>query len=164
MIIVDEAYHLLEFAAGFLAAIARNLRRYGGSLVVCTQCFADLQTLGKTQENNGHRQAIYQNSAWKVILPQDSTTDFEAHSDFKEKIPLLKSLSFERGEYSEMLLSSSGIDVVGRLILDEFSASVFSTESEDFNFIARQEAKGTPMEQIMDNLIKAKKDARRQGQ
>lgn len=164
MIIVDEAWHLLDFAAGFLAAIARNLRRYGGSLVVCTQCFADLQTLGKTEENNGHRQAIYQNSAWKVILPQDSTTDFEAHSDFKEKIPLLKSLSFERGEYSEMLLSSSGIDVVGRLILDEFSASVFSTESEDFNFIARQEAQNIPMEQIMDNLIKAKKDARRQRQ
>lgn len=105
MIIVDEAWHLLEFSAGFLAAIARNLRRYGGNLVVCTQCFADLQTLGNTEENNGHRQAIFQNSAWKVILLQDSTTDFEAHSDFKEKIPLLKSLSFERGEYSEMLLS-----------------------------------------------------------
>ncbi|MDP5021019.1 MAG: ATP-binding protein, partial [Rickettsiaceae bacterium] len=31
MIIVDEAWMLLDHCAGFLAAIARNLRRYGGS-------------------------------------------------------------------------------------------------------------------------------------
>ena len=60
-----------------------------------------------------------------------------------------------------MLLSSAGIDVVGRLMLDPFSASIFSTESADFNFIARQEAQNIPMEQIMDNLIKAKADAKR---
>ena len=112
MIIVDEAWMLLDHCAGFLAAIARNLRRYGGSLVVCTQCFADLQTAGSSTENNNQRRAIFENSAWKVNLPPGSFTDFEAHSEFKEKVPLLKSLSFERGKYSEMLLSSSGIDVV----------------------------------------------------
>jgi type-IV secretion system protein TraC len=160
MIIVDEAWMLLDHCAGFLAAIARNLRRYGGSLVVCTQCFADLQTAGGSTENNNQRRAIFENSAWKVNLPPGSFTDFEAHSEFKEKVPLLKSLSFERGKYSEMLLSSSGIDVVGRLMLDPFSSAVFSTESSDFNLIMRQEAQGVPMEQIMDNLIKAKADAR----
>ena len=60
-----------------------------------------------------------------------------------------------------MLLSSSGIDVVGRLMLDPFSAAVFSTESSDFNLIMKQEAEGIAMEQIMDNLIKVKADARR---
>ena len=161
MIIVDEAWKLLDYAAGFLAAIARNLRRYGGSLVVCTQCFADLQTAGDTQDNNNHRRAIFENSAWKVNLPPSSFADFEAHSEFKEKVPLLKSLSFARGEYSEMLLSSSGIDVVGRLMLDPFSSALFSTESHDFNFIKNQEQHGIPMEQIIDNLIKAKEYAKR---
>ena len=161
MIIVDEAWMLLEHCAGFLAAIARNLRRYGGSLVVCTQCFADLQSAGETQNNNNHRRAIFENSAWKIILPPSSLTDFESHSEFKEKIPLLKSLSFERGKYSEMLLSSAGIDVVGRLILDPFSSAVFSTESNDFNFIKTQEEQGIEMEQIMDNLIRAKTGARK---
>lgn len=156
MIIVDEAWMLLDYAAGFLAAISRNLRRYGGSLVVCTQCFADLQTAGNTIDNNNHRRAIFENSAWKVILPPGSFADFENHSEFKEKVPLLKSLSFERGMYSEMLLSSSGIDVVGRLMLDPFSSALYSTESSDFNFIKRQEEQGVPMEQIMDNLIKVK--------
>jgi type IV secretory pathway VirB4 component len=153
MIIVDEAWMLLDHCAAFLAAIARNLRRYGGSLIVCTQCFADLQTAGDTESNNNHRRAIFENSAWKINLPPGSFTDFEAHSEFKDKVPLLKSLSFERGKYSEMLLSSAGIDVVGRLILDPFSAAVFSTESGDFNFLEKQEREGIPMEEAIDNLI-----------
>ena len=156
MIIVDEAWMLLEDVAGFLAAFARNLRRYGGSLVVCTQCFADLQTAGRTQDNNNHRRAIFENSAWKINLPPNSFNDFESHSEFKEKVPLLKSLSFERGKYSEMLLSSAGIDVVGRLMLDPFSNAVFSTESGDFSFIKKQEAMGIPIETIIDNLIEVK--------
>lgn len=161
MIIVDEAWKLLDDCAAFLAAFARNLRRYGGSLVVCTQCFADLQTAGESQDNNNHRRAIFENSAWKVNLPPSSFNDFEAHSEFKEKVPLLKSLSFERGKYSEMLLSSSGIDVVGRLMLDSFSNAVFSTESTDFNFIRKQEAEGIPIEIIMDNLIREKARVRK---
>lgn len=161
MILVDEAWKLLDDCAGGLAAYARNLRRYGGSLVVCTQCFADLQTAGDTQDNNNHRRAIFENSAWKVNLPPSSFNDFETHSEFKEKVPLLKSLSFERGKYSEMLLSSSGIDVVGRLMLDSFSNAVFSTESTDFNFIRKQEEEGIPIEIIMDNLIKEKARVRK---
>jgi len=160
MIIVDEAWMLLDHCAGFLAAIARNLRRYGGSLVVCTQCFGDINSAGATQDNNNHRKAIFENSAWKIILPPTSLTDFEVHSEFKEKVPLLKSLSFERGIYSEMLLSSSGIDIIGRLILDPFSAAVFSTESSDFNFLNKQEAVGIAMEQAIDNLIKVKANAK----
>jgi len=161
MILVDEAWKLLDDCAGGLAAYARNLRRYGGSLVVCTQCFADLQTAGDTQDNNNHRRAIFENSAWKVNLPPSSFNDFETHSEFKEKVPLLKSLSFERGKYSEMLLSSSGIDVVGRLMLDSFSNAVFSTESTDFNFIRKQEEEGIPIEIIMDNLIREKSRVRK---
>jgi len=160
VIIVDEAWMLLDHCAAFFAAISRNLRRYGGALMTCTQCFADLQSAGSTVENNNHRRAIFENSAWKIILPPASFADFEEHSEFKEKIPLLKSLSFERGKYSEMLLSSSGIDVVGRLILDPFSAAIFSTESEDFTFLNDQELAGIPMEQAIDNLIKVKNNGK----
>ena len=156
MVIVDEAWMLLEHTAAFFAASVRNFRRYGGSLVICTQCFADLQTAGTNQENNNHRKAIFENSAWKVILPPNSFTDFEAHSEFKYKVPLLKSLSFERGEYSEMLLSSSGIDVVGRLMLDPLSSTIFSTEATDFSFLQAQEKQGVPIEEAIENLMKAK--------
>lgn len=156
MIIVDEAWMLLDHCAGFLAAIARNLRRYGGSLVVCTQCFADLQSAGATLENNNHRKAIFENSSWKINLPPGSFTDYEGHSEFKYKVPLLKSLSFQRGQYSEMLLSSSGIDVVGRLVLDPFSAAIYSTENTDFAFLEAQEKQGIEIETAIDNLIKEK--------
>jgi type-IV secretion system protein TraC len=157
MIIVDEAWMLLDHCAGFLAALARNLRRYGGSLVVCTQCFADLQTAGATVENNNHRRAIFENSAWTINLPPRTYTDYEAHTEFKEKIPLLKSLSFERGQYSEMLLSSSGIDVVGRLMLDPFSGAVYSTEAEDYRLLLEYEKQGVPMEKALGLLLDQKK-------
>jgi conjugal transfer ATP-binding protein TraC len=156
MVIVDEAWMLLEETAGFFAACSRNFRRYGGSLVICTQCFADLQTAGNSRNNNNHRKAIFENSAWKILLPTTSYSDLEAHSEFKHKIPLLRSLSFERGQYSEMLLSSAGVDVVGRLILDPFSSALYSTEAEDFNFLRQQEAQNIPIEDALMKLIEMK--------
>ena len=60
-----------------------------------------------------------------------------------------------------MLLSSAGIDVVGRLMLDPFSNAVFSTESGDFSFIKKQEAMGIPIETIIDNLIEVKNNVSR---
>lgn len=156
MVIVDEAWMLLEHTAAFFAASVRNFRRYNGSLIICTQCFADLQTAGSDQENNNHRKAIFENSAWKVILPPNSFADFEEHSEFKYKVPLLKSLSFERGQYSEMLLSTSGTDVVGRLMLDPFSSAIFSTEATDFSFLQEQERQGIPIEEAIENLMKIK--------
>lgn len=158
MVIVDEAWMLLEHVAAFLAANGRNFRRYEGCLVICTQCFADLQTAGSTQENNNHRKAIFENSAWKINLPPGSFTDFEAHSEFKYKVPLLKSLSFERGQYSEMLLSSAGIDVVGRLMLDPFSSAIYSTESTDFSFLEEQGKQGIPITEAIENLVKRREE------
>jgi conjugal transfer ATP-binding protein TraC len=105
-------------------------------------------------ENNNHRKAIFENSAWKINLPPGSFTDFEMHSEFKYKVSLLKSLSFERGQYSEMLLSSNGIDVVGRLMLDPYSAAIYSTEAADFTFLNAQEKEGVPIEEAIENLIK----------
>ena len=159
MIIIDEAWMLLDFCAGFIAALIRNLRRYGGALVVCTQCFADLQ-VGCNEENSNHRKAIFENSAWKVSLPPGSFTDYETHSEFKHKVPMLQSISFERGEYSEMLLSTTGTDVVGRLILDPYSSAIYSTEAEDFTFLGKQAAEGVPIEIAVDRLIEFKKRKR----
>lgn len=83
--------------------------------------------------------------------------DYENHPEFKHKIPLLESLSFERGKYSEMLLSSSGYDVVGRLMLDPFSGAIYSTESGDFAYLEKQEQIGVPIEQAIDSLMQMKK-------
>ena len=127
------------------------------SSFLASQCFADLQTAGATVENNNHRRAIFENSAWTINLPPRTYTDYEAHTEFKEKIPLLKSLSFERGQYSEMLLSSSGIDVVGRLMLDPFSGAVYSTEAEDYQLLLEYEKQGVPMEKALDLLLNQKK-------
>jgi len=55
-----------------------------------------------------------------------------------------------------MLLSSAGIDVVGRLMLDPFSSAIFSTEATDFNFLKGQEEQGVPIEEAIENLMRTK--------
>jgi len=155
-VIVDEAWRLLDHSAGFFAACARNFRRYGGSLVICTQNFNDLQSNGQTPENNNARRAIFENSAWKVALKPESIKDFLEHPEFKEKAPLISSLSFEPGKYSEMFLSSSGTDVIGRLILDPYSIAVYSTEAGDFKYLKDQEVQNIPIDIAIDNLVKEK--------
>lgn len=155
-IIVDEAWRFLDHSAGFFAACARNFRRYGGSLITCTQGFKDLQGGGDTEENNNARRAIYENSAWKVVVKPESITDFLEHPEFKEKVSLIRSLSFEPGKYSEMLLSCSGTDVVGRFILDPYSLAVYSTEQRDFEYLERQEELNIPIDKAIDNLVDEK--------
>jgi hypothetical protein len=73
---------------------------------------------------------------------------------------MLQSISFERGEYSEMLLSTAGTDVVGRLILDPYSEAIYSTEQEDFTFLGKKEKEGVPIDIAVDQLIEFKKRKR----
>ena len=127
--------------------------------MVCTQVFEDLQS-GYNEENTNHRKAIFENSAWKVNLKPGSFSGYEKHSEFKHKIPMLQSISFERGEYSEMLLSTASTDVVGRLILDPYSEAIYSTEQEDFTFLGKKEKEGVPIDIAVDQLIEFKKRKR----
>ncbi|MGV2432076.1 MAG UNVERIFIED_CONTAM: TraM recognition domain-containing protein [Rickettsiaceae bacterium] len=116
MLIVDEAWMILDYAAKFLAEFARTIRKYGGSLVVCVQNFADL--------NNGDQQkAILQNSTWTILLKQDEKgiNSFMESEAFKDMIPLIKSISIAREKYAELLICSTGIKVIGRLALDNYS-------------------------------------------
>lgn len=147
LIIVDEAWMLLDYAAGFFAAFARTVRKYGGSLVTCVQNFNDLQ---KTDQ---HR-AILENSTWTMLLKQDEK-GLEAFKDseaFKDKVPLIKSISLVPGKYSEMLISATGVNVVGRLVLDEYSNTLYSTDSDDFNFLKKAQEQGIGLDVAIEEL------------
>ena len=63
MLVVDEAWLIMDFAASFLERFARTVRKYGGSLVVCTQ---DLSSFSK----GSSQRAILESSTWKLILQQ----------------------------------------------------------------------------------------------
>ena len=151
MIIVDEAWMLLDYAAGFFAEFARTVRKYGGSLVTCVQNFNDLQ---KTDQ---HR-AILENSTWTVLLKQDEKGlhAFKESEAFKDMLPLIRSISLAPGKYSEMLLSATGVNVVGRLVLDEYSNALYSTDSDDYNYLNIAREQGVSLDVAIENLAERK--------
>lgn len=156
MIIVDEAWMLLDFAASFFAAFGRTVRKYGGSLVICVQNFMDLQ---KTIE---HR-TILENSTWTVMLKQDEKglEAFKNSEAFKDMVPLIQSVSMVPGKYSEVLLYSTGIKVVGRLVLDDYSKALYSTDAADFAYLRTEAMLGKNLDEAIESLaLKNKRKSR----
>ena len=152
MIIVDEAWMLLDFAASFFAAFVRTVRKYGGSLVICVQNFTDLQ---KTQDHK----TILENSTWTILLKQDEKGlgAFRESEAFKDMIPLIRSISLSPGKYAEMLLYTTGVTVIGRLVLDDYSNALYSTNSDDFNFLKRKREQGATLDDAIEELVLRKK-------
>lgn len=151
MIIVDEAWMLLDFATSFFAAFVRTVRKYGGSLVICVQNFMDLH---KTQE---HR-TILENSTWTILLKQDEKGlgAFKESEAFKEMIPLIKSISLSPNKYAEALLYTTGVTVVGKLVLDDYSKALFSTDPSDFNFLKNKTKEGISLDEAVEQLVSLK--------
>ena len=155
MIIVDEAWMLLDFAASFFAAFVRTVRKYGGSLVICVQNFMDLH---KTVDH----QTILENSTWTILLKQDEKGlgAFRQSDAFKDMIPLIKSISLSPGKYAEALLYTTGVTVIGRLVLDDYSQALYSTDPSDFNFLRQKTAQGISLDEAVEQLALKKKGGR----
>lgn len=150
MLIVDEAWMIMDFAASFLERFARTVRKYGGSLVVCTQ---DLSSF-----NKGHAQkAILECSTWKLILQQkeEGVASFAKEESYLPYLDLIRSVrKCSSNKFSEILIDTNGTKVVGRLVTDPYSTSLYSTESEDYAFLINQEKMGVSKHQAILNLSK----------
>lgn len=151
MLIVDEAWMILDYCAKFLGDLARTIRKYGGSLVTCVQNYTDFQ---KTDETRN----ILANSTWSITLKQKKD-GIEAMSKYgvEERIlSLVRSLSIVPGKYSEMLFVHSSVTIVGRLALDKYSATLYSTDASDFRFIEDQIALGKTTDEAAELLVEEK--------
>lgn len=151
VLIVDEAWMILGYAAKFLAELARTIRKYGGSLVVCVQNFNDLQ-------EGEHQRAILENSTWTVLLKQDEKgiNAFKTSEAFKDMIPLIKSISISPGRYAEALLCATGVKVIGRLVLDNYSKILYSTDADIFKSLNEMKKSGIPLEVAVQTLAERK--------
>ncbi len=150
MLIVDEAWMILDFAASFLERFARTVRKYGGSLVVCTQ---DLTSFSNQCGSRNSQAAVLECSTWKLILQQnaDGIKAFSSSESYKKYVPLIESLrKCSQNKFSEVLINTDGATVVGRLATEAYSTSLFSTENADFSFLLQKEKEGlTKHEAIM---------------
>jgi type-IV secretion system protein TraC len=150
MLIVDEAWMIMDFSAAFLERFARTVRKYGGSLVVCTQ---DLTSFSKGPS----QKAILESSTWKLILQQkeEGVASFAKESGYNGYIDLIRSIrKSPTNKFSEVLIDTNGTKVVGRLVTDPYSTALYSTEDEDYAFLIKEERLGTGKHEAVLKLAK----------
>lgn len=148
MLIVDEAWMILDYAAHFLDNFSRTVRKYGGSLVICTQ---DLSSFAKSPSHS----AILESATWKLMMMQSEAglETFAAREEYKNFTGLIASLrKCGRNKFSEVLFDTNGTKVVGRLAVDPYSTALYSTEHDDYAYLRDSEQKGIAKEEAILNL------------
>lgn len=135
-IVIDEAWSALKGEgqdATFIEGIARRARKYNGNLITGTQ------GIDEYYANKGSEAAL-QNSDWLLILGLKENTIDQAVAN--KRLPqdtgflsMVRSLRGNPPLYSEVLISGPPGIAVGRLILDPFTATLFSSKASDFQAI-----------------------------
>ena len=131
-ILFDEAWDLLRGAQSgvFIETLARRLRKYYGSLVVGTQSINDLFTSPAAQ-------AAFDNSDWMCLLSQKSESIEQLKKLGRLSLtPImesqLKTVKTKQGQYAEVMIYGNHGYAIGRLLLDPYSALLYSTKAEDY--------------------------------
>jgi conjugal transfer ATP-binding protein TraC len=151
-LLLDEAWQMLKGGsmAEFIEAYARTCRKYGGSLITATQSLNDYY------KSEGSVAAL-ENSDWSVILQQkpETITDFAKHGRFDlsdGSEALMRSLKRNGTEYSDLMIRGPETLAVGRLVLDPYSATVFSSSPQVFAAVERYVERGFPMAQAIERI------------
>jgi hypothetical protein len=72
-------------------------------------------------------------------------------------IPLIRSISLSPNNYAECLICTTGVSVIGRLVLDDYSKALFSTDATDFSFLKTKTQQGIGLDEAVEQLVLAKK-------
>ena len=134
-LVIDEAWDLLhgEGTAVFIEGLARRARKYGGNIVLGTQSVNDFY-------KNPAVVAAFENTDWIVLLAQKKeSVEMLAQSKkiamdetMKQAITSLRMVDFQ---YSEALIYGPRGYAIGRLILDPYSISLYSSKASDWSKI-----------------------------
>ena len=146
LLLIDEAWSMLKGGsmADFVETYARTARKYGGALATATQSLNDYC-------KSGGATAALENSDWMLILQQKPETiadigknqrlDMDQRSE-----ALIRSLKRNGAEYSEVFIKGPETQAIGRLVLDPYSATLFSSSPDTFAAIEARLAAGEPIE------------------
>ena len=148
-LIIDEAWQLLsDGAAGkFIEGFARRCRKEGGAIITGTQSIND------SYKTDGAR-ACLENSDHQVVLRLKEEALEQLRTNDRMKVDdatmtLLKSLKVVDREYSEMVVMGPDARFLARLVLDPYSATLYSTTPAVFDKIKRLEASGVPLSEAV---------------
>ena len=142
MLLIDEAWSMLRGGSmgEFVETYARTARKYGGALATATQSLNDYY------KSDGARAAL-ENSDWMLVLQQKAETiaDFRKNDrlDMDDRTEtLIRSLKRSGTEYSEVFIKGPDTQAIGRLVLDPFSATVYSSSPDVYAAIERAQTNG----------------------
>lgn len=128
-IIIDEAWFGLEHFPKLIVNMAKTVRKYNTTLVLATQSISDLYT-------NPLAKSLLTNFSWRITLKQqpEAVEELREFSKLSQsEINLIQSLRTSRGKYSECLIASKDMFCTARLILDNFSKILYSTQADEFS-------------------------------
>ncbi len=142
LLLIDEAWAMLKGGSmgEFVETYARTARKYGGALATATQSLNDYY-------NSDGARAALENSDWMLVLQQKAETiaDFRANArlDMDDRTEtLIRSLKRSGTEYSEVFIKGPETEAIGRLVLDPFSATVYSSDPDTYAAIQDYERRG----------------------
>ena len=151
-LLIDEAWQMLRGGsmADFVETYSRTCRKYGASLITATQSLNDYY------KSEGSLAAL-ENSDWSVILQQkpETISDFQKHDRFDMDgytESLLRSLKRNGTDYSDILIKGPDTLAVGRLVLDPYSATLYSSSPQTFAAIERFIEAGLSMDEAIERV------------
>ena len=149
-LIIDEAWSMLKGGAmaDFVETYSRTCRKYGASLITATQSINDFY-------KSGGSKAALENSDWMLVLQQKPETiaDFRKSDRFEMDNytdALLRSLKRHGTDYSDLLIRGPDTQCVCRLVLDPFSATLYSSSPATFAKIEAAVAEGKTMAEAIE--------------
>jgi conjugal transfer ATP-binding protein TraC len=157
MMLIDEAWDLLSDPkiAGFIEAGYRRFRKYNGAACIITQSLLDLHdsTTGR---------AILANSATTLMLQQKpATLDKLAAGDnpeFDRRLcEVLKTVRKVDGRFSEIFIRNGYGEGIGRFVVDDFRALLYSTKPADITAISRFTSQGMSNVDAINAVLASRK-------
>jgi conjugal transfer ATP-binding protein TraC len=151
-LIIDEAWQMLSDGAvgRFIEGFARRCRKEGGAIITGTQSVNDYY------KTDGAR-ACMENSDHVVVLRLKEEALDQLRTNDRIKVTdadmtILKSLKVVDREYSEMFVMGPEARFLARLVLDPFSATLYSTTPVVFERIKSLQARGRTLEEAVGDI------------
>lgn len=151
--IIDEAWDLFksENAATFIEKGYRRIAKYGGAFLSATQGVNDYYKTSAAL-------AAWENSGWVFLLRQtpesieqlERSGRFQVDSHMKR---VLLSLATVPGQYADILVRGPQGYAVGRLVVDPYSALLYSSKNEDFIRVRQLQAQGLSVADAIDRVL-----------
>jgi conjugal transfer ATP-binding protein TraC len=152
LLLIDEAWSMLKGGSmgEFVETYARTCRKYGGALATATQSLNDYY------KSDGATAAL-ENSDWMLILQQKPETiaDFRRAKrlDMDDRTEtLIRSLKRQGNAYSEVFIKGPETETIGRLVLDDYSATLFSSSPQTFAAIDAEIARGHQLADAIERV------------